>query len=67
MSPPSEQKGLCNKMLDSTQVSEHELQLYCTKCYARKFGPKGVGFGVGAGALSMDMGAQFGNHTSDMT
>ena len=26
-----------------------------------RFGPKGVGFGQGAGALNMDTGEQFGN------
>lgn len=52
---------LCNKMLDSTSCAEHEKQLYCKTCYGRKYGPKGVGFGIGAGALSMDTGAQLGN------
>ena len=41
-------------MLDSTNVQEHERALYCKTCYGRKYGPKGVGFGIGAGALSMD-------------
>lgn len=49
--------SVCNKMLDSTTCSEHEKHLYCKTCYGRKYGPKGVGFGVGAGALSMDSGA----------
>jgi hypothetical protein len=35
--------------------------------YAKKYGPKGVGFGIGAGALSMDMGEQFGNMEVEMT
>merc|ERR1712212_846963 len=46
--------SMCNKMLDSTNVQEHERALYCKTCYGRKYGPKGVGFGIGAGALSMD-------------
>ena len=43
-------------MLDSTNVQEHERTLYCTTCHGRKYGPKGVGFGIGAGALNMDKG-----------
>merc|ERR1712079_141431 len=53
--------SMCNKLLDSTSCAEHERKLYCKTCYGRKYGPKGVGFGAGAGALSMDTGAQFGN------
>jgi len=48
-------------MLDSTNVAEHEGEIFCKSCHARKFGPKGYGFGGGAGCLSMDTGAQFGN------
>ena len=56
----------CNKRLDSTTCAEHERTLYCKTCYGRNYGPKGVGFGIGAGTLSMDSGAQFnnGNHQS---
>lgn len=50
-------QGLCGKMLDSTNCSEHENELYCKNCHARKYGPKGYGFGGGAGCLSMDTGA----------
>lgn len=46
-------------MLDSTNCSEHEGELYCKNCHARKYGPKGYGFGGGAGCLSMDTGEQF--------
>ncbi|TKR67632.1 hypothetical protein L596_023754 [Steinernema carpocapsae] len=56
---------LCNKMLDSTTVAEHGAELFCRQCYGRKFGPKGVGFGLGAGALTMDDGARFGNTASE--
>eukprot|EP00094_Tigriopus_californicus_P006959 TCALIF_06700-PA protein Name:"Similar to Csrp3 Cysteine and glycine-rich protein 3 (Mus musculus)" AED:0.06 eAED:0.07 QI:261/0.5/0.66/1/1/1/3/186/111 len=53
--------AMCNKMLDSTSCSEHEKELFCRMCYGRRYGPKGVGFGQGAGALSMDTGEKFGN------
>ncbi|CAF0851331.1 unnamed protein product [Rotaria sordida] len=53
--------GLCKKMLESTTLAEHEGNLFCKQCYARKFGPKGVGFGGGAGALGMDTGEHLGN------
>lgn len=46
--------GVCNKSLDSTNCTEHERELYCKTCYGRGFGPKGYGFGSGAGCLSMD-------------
>lgn len=52
-------KGLCSKLLDSTNCTEHEGELFCKNCHARKYGPKGYGFGGGAGCLSMDTGAQF--------
>ncbi|XP_046395058.1 muscle LIM protein Mlp84B-like isoform X2 [Ischnura elegans] len=53
--------GLCNKMLDSTNCTEHEGELFCKNCHARKYGPKGYGFGGGAGCLSMDKGEHLGN------
>ena len=56
--------GMCSKFLDSTSVAEHDRKLFCKTCYGRKYGPKGVGFGGGAGALSMDTGAQYGNTES---
>lgn len=46
--------GLCKKRLDSTNATEHNGDLWCKVCYSRKFGPKGVGFGCGAGTLNMD-------------
>ena len=30
--------------------------MFCTSCYQKNFGPKGYGFGGGAGTLSMDDG-----------
>jgi len=49
--------SMCNKAVDSTNVNCHEKVLFCKTCYGRKYGPKGVGFGGGAGALSTDTGA----------
>ncbi|XP_076316692.1 cysteine and glycine-rich protein 1-like isoform X1 [Tachypleus tridentatus] len=59
--------GLCQKRLDSTNAAEHGGELYCKQCYGRKFGPKGYGFGQGAGTLSMDTGAHLGNIGTEMT
>lgn len=59
--------GMCNKMLESTTVAEHEGRVFCKGCHGKKFGPKGYGFGQGAGALSMETGAQFGNKQSEMS
>lgn len=47
----------CNKMLESTNIAEHEGSLYCKSCHGKNFGPKGYGFGQGAGVLSMDTGS----------
>jgi hypothetical protein len=51
-------------MLEAMTMAEHEGNVYCKQCYARKFGIRGVGFGVGAGALAMDTGDRFGNTES---
>lgn len=51
----------CNKLLDSSTFTEHENEMYCKSCYGRLFGPKGYGFGVGAGVLSMDDGSKYEN------
>jgi cysteine/glycine-rich protein len=53
-------------MLEPTTLANHELEIYCKTCYGRKYGPKGYGFGGGAGCMSMDTGAQFGNTESAM-
>ncbi|CAJ0941305.1 unnamed protein product, partial [Mesorhabditis belari] len=61
---------MCNKMLDSVNVAPHEAELYCKQCHGRKFGPKGVGFGLGAGCLTTDSGERFGGsskHNRPMT
>lgn len=57
---------MCNTLLDSTKVAEHGHELFCKKCHGRKYGPKGVGFGLGAGTLSTDQGERFGNTASEM-
>jgi cysteine/glycine-rich protein len=44
--------SICNKKLDSTTVCDKEGQIYCKACYGKEFGPKGVGFGQGAGTLT---------------
>ncbi len=53
--------------MDSTNNNEHQGALYCKQCYGRKFGPKGYGFGGGAGALSMDKGEHLGNAECQMS
>lgn len=44
----------CRKGLDSHTVAAHESEIYCKSCYGKKYGPKGYGYGQGAGALSSD-------------
>jgi len=58
--------SLCNTLLDSTKVAEHGAELFCKKCHVRRYGPKGVGFGLGAGTLSADRGERFGNTVDEM-
>jgi len=55
----------CNKRLDSTLCSEHAGVLYCKTCYSRKLGPKGYGFGGGAGTLNTDSGNQMDSAEKD--
>lgn len=52
--------------LDSTNVGDHGGDIFCKQCYGRKFGPKGYGFGGGAGTLSMDKGEHLGNKETAM-
>lgn len=61
-SPPSWTANKpCNRRLDSSNLTEHAGEIYCKSCYGKLFGPKGYGYGVGAGALSMDNGGQENN------
>lgn len=41
----------CGKGLESTTLADKDGEIYCKGCYAKNFGPKGFGFGQGAGAL----------------
>jgi hypothetical protein len=44
----------CHRSLDSTNLNDAPNgEIYCRGCYGRLFGPRGVGFGMGAGILSM--------------
>lgn len=51
---------VCKKNLDSITVAVHQDEIYCKSCYGKKYGPKGYGFGEGAGTLSMDTGEALG-------
>lgn len=45
--------AVCGKTLDSTNLNEHDEEIYCKACYGKNFGPKGFGYGLGAGTLQM--------------
>uniref|UniRef100_A0A8C5S0G6 Cysteine and glycine-rich protein 1 n=1 Tax=Laticauda laticaudata TaxID=8630 RepID=A0A8C5S0G6_LATLA len=51
---------VCRKNLDSTTVAMHDEEIYCKSCYGKKYGPKGYGYGQGAGTLNMDRGERLG-------
>uniref|UniRef100_A0A8C2ZIM4 Cysteine and glycine-rich protein 1 n=1 Tax=Cyclopterus lumpus TaxID=8103 RepID=A0A8C2ZIM4_CYCLU len=51
---------VCGKNLDSTTEAVHMEEIYCKACYSKKYGPKGYGYGQGAGTLSMDRGESLG-------
>lgn len=46
----------CKKLLDAGNSAEHDGEVFCSSCHRKSFGPKGYGYGVGAGSLSMDSG-----------
>ncbi|KAM5224132.1 cysteine and glycine-rich protein 3 isoform 2-T3 [Hipposideros larvatus] len=56
----------CRKALDSTTVAAHESEIYCKVCYGRRYGPKGIGYGQGAGCLSTDTGEHLGLQFQDL-
>ncbi|XP_061908106.1 cysteine and glycine-rich protein 1a [Entelurus aequoreus] len=43
----------CGKGLESTTLADKDGEIYCKGCYAKNFGPKGYGYGSGAGVLSL--------------
>jgi cysteine/glycine-rich protein len=43
----------CAKKLEQGKLSERDGEIYCKTCYGKQFGPKGYGYGGGAGALQM--------------
>uniref|UniRef100_A0AC11EIS6 Cysteine and glycine rich protein 2 n=1 Tax=Ovis aries TaxID=9940 RepID=A0AC11EIS6_SHEEP len=59
-SDPDFSKMVCRKNLDSTTVAIHDEEIYCKSCYGKKYGPKGYGYGQGAGTLNMDRGERLG-------
>ncbi|XP_068600347.1 cysteine and glycine-rich protein 1-like isoform X1 [Brachionichthys hirsutus] len=42
----------CGKALESTTVTDKDGEIYCRACYGKNFGPKGYGYGGGAGTLT---------------
>jgi len=38
----------CNKLLETNILTEHQGDLFCRSCYAKHYGPKGYGYGLGA-------------------
>nr|AFK10997.1 cysteine and glycine-rich protein 1-like isoform 1 [Callorhinchus milii] len=42
----------CAKGLESTTLADKDGEIYCKGCYSKNFGPKGFGYGGGAGALT---------------
>ena len=36
----------CGRTLDGTILTEKDMEIYCRSCYGKKWGPKGIGFGV---------------------
>lgn len=55
----------CNKLLETNILTEHQGDLYCRSCYAKNYGPKGYGYGIGAGTLSSDSGNIQNNNSNN--
>jgi len=51
----------CKRRLDTGSLTEHEGEIYCKQCYGKLFGPKGYGYGTGAGTLSMHSESSLSN------
>ncbi|KAL3103233.1 hypothetical protein niasHS_002419 [Heterodera schachtii] len=43
----------CGRSLEPGKFSDRDGEIFCNNCYAKQFGPKGVGCGIGAGILQM--------------
>ncbi|KAI1709944.1 LIM domain-containing protein [Ditylenchus destructor] len=43
----------CGRSLEPGKFCDRDNEVFCGKCYAKNFGPKGVGCGIGAGILQM--------------
>jgi len=56
----------CRKLLSSGSICEHDNQVFCNMCHRKKFGPKGYGFGGGAGTLSMDDGQGYKTNPNEV-
>ncbi|KAJ8373902.1 hypothetical protein SKAU_G00044820 [Synaphobranchus kaupii] len=56
---------VCRKGLDSTTLAIHDVEIYCKSCYGKKYGPKGYGYGQGAGTLNTDRGERLGIKPED--
>ncbi|XP_053208824.1 cysteine and glycine-rich protein 1-like [Panonychus citri] len=47
----------CGRRLDSGNLTEHNADVYCRSCYGKLFGPKGYGYGLGAGVMNTEGGS----------
>jgi len=56
----------CRKLLVSGSITEHDNKIYCKNCYGKMFGPKGYGYGGGAGTLSMDDGKGYKSNPNEV-
>jgi hypothetical protein len=57
--------GSHERILESTNETEHNQELFCRSCYGKKFGPKNYRYGGGrAGVPSMDDGTGSSLHVT---